>query len=183
MVCKVRREVVDELQGGFSLRLRDAHDIKADKAKQLRRYADVVTLMRRVEVEVSEVQSSILQIRFPFDCAAYVYLVERDAKNMVHKRVLEQLAHERPFPVFLLDKPVNGGAVVWRQEGGRSLELRGGGAPAGDVDEPPPPRAAEVLPRHRTTTPAAAVRLDLETPDETRLAGLGRPPPSPLPFF
>ena len=45
------------------------------------------------------------RIWLPCSCAAYVYLVEWDAKNMVHKRVLEQPAEERPFSVFLLDKP------------------------------------------------------------------------------
>jgi hypothetical protein len=44
--------------------------------------------------------------------------------------------------------PGDGGVVVRRQEVGRSLELRGGGAPAGYVDEPPPPRPAAVLLRH-----------------------------------
>jgi hypothetical protein len=38
--------------------------------------------------------------------------------------------------------------VVRRQEGGGGLELRGGGAPAGYVDEPPPPRPAAVRLRH-----------------------------------
>jgi hypothetical protein len=44
--------------------------------------------------------------------------------------------------------PGDGGVVVRRQEGGRGLELRGGGAPAGYVDEPPPPRPAAVVLRH-----------------------------------
>jgi hypothetical protein len=60
MVCEVRREVLKEFHSGFSPRLRDAHNVKANKAKQLRCYANVVTLMRRVEIEVSEGQSFIL---------------------------------------------------------------------------------------------------------------------------
>jgi hypothetical protein len=50
------------------------------------------------------------QIRFPFNCAADAYLVDWYAKNMVHKRVLEQPAEERSFSVFLLDEPA---AVCW----------------------------------------------------------------------
>ena len=60
MVCEVRREVLKKFHGGFSLRLRDAHNVKANKAKQLRCYAHVVTLMRCVEIEVSEGRSFIL---------------------------------------------------------------------------------------------------------------------------
>lgn len=60
MACEIRREVLKEFQGGFSLRLRDTDNIKANKAKQLRCYADVVTLMRRVEIEVSEGRRAVL---------------------------------------------------------------------------------------------------------------------------
>ena len=60
MVCEVRREVLQKFYGGFSLRLRDAHNVKANKAKQLRCYPHVVALMRRVEIEVSEARGSIL---------------------------------------------------------------------------------------------------------------------------
>jgi hypothetical protein len=60
MVCKVRREVLKEFHSGFSLGLRDAHNVKANEAEELSCYADVVTLMRRVEIEVSEGRSSVL---------------------------------------------------------------------------------------------------------------------------
>ena len=45
--------------------------------------------------------------------------------------------------------PGDGEAVVRRQECGCSIELGGGGAPAGDVDEPPPHPADLLLLRHR----------------------------------
>jgi len=44
--------------------------------------------------------------------------------------------------------PGDGGALVRRQEGGRSIELGGGGVPAGDVNEPPP-RPSLLLRTHR----------------------------------
>jgi hypothetical protein len=54
VVSEVRREVADELGGGFSLGLGNGHNVQANKAKWLRCYANVVSLMRGVEIEVWE---------------------------------------------------------------------------------------------------------------------------------
>ena len=55
MVGKVRREVADELGSGFSLGLRNRHNVKANKAKWFRYNANVVPLVRGAEVEIREV--------------------------------------------------------------------------------------------------------------------------------
>lgn len=54
MVSKARREVADELGGGFSMGLGNGHDVQADKAKWLGCKADVVPMVRGAEVEVRE---------------------------------------------------------------------------------------------------------------------------------
>jgi hypothetical protein len=54
MVSKARREVADELGGGFSMGLGNGHDVQADKAKWLGCNTDVVPMVRGAEVEVRE---------------------------------------------------------------------------------------------------------------------------------
>nr|CAB3459280.1 unnamed protein product [Digitaria exilis] len=93
------------------------------------------------------------QVWFPLRSAAYVDLAKRNAENMVHKRVLQQTTDERPLPARGMEKIEEAveervyrtgysreqqQALVGWKEGDYGIELGGGGAPAGDVDEPPP---------------------------------------------
>jgi hypothetical protein len=104
MISEIGSEIVDELQGSFSLRLGDAHNVQANEAERLRCYANVLPLMRRVEVEARKV-GIFIQVGLPFKRAVDANLVEWDSKSMVHERVLEKATDERPFPVIFSDEP------------------------------------------------------------------------------
>nr|CAB3459090.1 unnamed protein product [Digitaria exilis] len=109
------------------------------------------------------------QVWFPLRCAAYVDLAKRNAENMVHKRVVQQTTDERPLPARGMEKIEEAveervyrtgysreqqQALVGWKEGDYGIELGGGGAPVGDIDEPPPHPSFLLLHRSSIIRPA-----------------------------